>query len=168
MTFTTVPLHNILCSNLSLTTVIKTIILNLNRIINSILIRVRVRTKIGHGRLSTSSLTSHSGLITDLEKRVLSSSLIKRLLDNSIKKSDTDNREIHLAKGTCTKLTNRDMVVSRIITLTIITTTITSVNLEVHQAKKEELLRLRTSPRLLMSITLILDTTTSRDIIDGN
>ena len=168
MTFTTVPLHNILCSNLSLTTVIKTIILNLNRIINSILIRVRIRTKIGHGRLSTSSLTSHSGLITDLEKRVLSSSLIKRLLDNSIKKSDTDNKEIHLAKGTCTTLTNRDMVVSRIITLTIIITTITSVNLEVHQEKKEELLRLRTSPRLLMSITLILDTTTSRDIIDGN
>ena len=168
MTFTTVPLHNILCSNLSLTTVIKTIILNLNRIINSILIRVRVRTKIGHGRLSTSSLTSHSGLITDLEKRVLSSSLIKRLLDNSIKKSDTDNKEIHLAKGTFTKLTNRDMVVSRITTLTIIITTITSVNLEVHQAKKGELLRLRTSPRLLMSITLILDTTTSRDIIDGN
>ena len=166
MTFTTVPLHNILCSNLSLTTVIKTIILNLNRIINSILIRVR--TKIGHGRLSTSSLISHSGSITDSEKRALSSSLIKRLLDNSIKKSDTDNREIHLAKGTCTTLTNRDMEVSRIVTLTIIITTTTSVNLEVHQAKKEELLRLRTSPRLPMSITLILDITTSRDIIDGN
>ena len=166
MTFTTVPLHNILCSNLSLTTVIKTIILNLNRIINSILIRVR--TKIGHGRLSTSSLISHSGSITDSEKRALSSSLIKRLQDNSIKKSDTDNREIHLAKGTCTTLTNRDMVVSRIITLTKITTTTTNVNLEVHQAKKEELLRLRTSPRLPMSITLILGTTTSRDIIDGN
>ena len=166
MTFTTVPLHNILCSNLSLTTVIKTIILNLNRIINSILIRVR--TKIGHGRLSTSSLISHSGSITDSEKRALSSSLIKRLQDNSIKKSDTDNREIHLAKGTCTTLTNRDMVVSRIITLTKITTTTTNVNLEVHQEKKEELLRLRTSPRLPMSITLILGTTTSRDIIDGS